>query len=164
MFAHIISNKMNCPGHDKKVSFFLLMAIPFLVVYCYYQIESIGNIRYLQAVADSVKISGDDHSKMPNVLIYITTHMSQQHKDFLKHCWPLALKNSQLLNSSDIKVFMTPEPTQVHESIELLQDTFKEQNFTYHINLNLGYHEGAIAAMLEAAKNGWFNGYDWVFR
>ena len=103
-------------------------------------------------------------SKMPKVLIYITTHMSQQHKEHLKHCWPLALKNSYLLNSSDIKVFMSPDPVQVGESIQLLKETFKGQNLSYHLHINKDYHRGAIAAMSESAKNGWFDGYDWVFR
>merc|ERR1712151_73333 len=101
---------------------------------------------------------------MPKVLIYITTHMSNQHKDYLKYCWPPALKNSLLLNSSDIKAYVTPESADVNESIQLLKDTFQGQNFTYHIQNNQGYQEGAIAAITDAAQNGRFDGYDWVFR
>jgi len=110
------------------------------------------------------KLQGRNNAKMPKVLIYITTHMSQQHKEHLKHCWPLALKNSHLLSSSDIKVFLTPNPTEVDESIQLLENTFPNQNLSYHVSTNEGYHEGAIAAMSEGVKNGWFDNYDWIFR
>jgi len=104
-------------------------------------------------------------SEMPKILIYITTHMSEHHKEFLKHCWPLALKNSYLLNSSDVLLYMTPEPGQVRESVEIVKETFKvQQNFTYHITNNLGYQGGAIAALRDASRNGWFHNYDWVIR
>jgi len=121
---------------------------------------------YLESDSERSNINAaDTNVKTPKVLIYITTHMSPQHKEHLKHCWPLALKNSQLLNSSDIKVYLTPEsPVGVGESIQLLKDTFKGQNFTYHIHPNHGYHEGAISAIYDAAQYGWFDGYDWVFR
>ena len=105
-----------------------------------------------------------DTSKMPKVLIYITTHMSDQHKEHFKHCWPLALKNSYLLNSSDIKVYMTPKYDKVRESIQIINETFKGMDFTYHLVHNRSYHKRAVDAMYQAARNGWFDGYDWVFR
>lgn len=100
---------------------------------------------------------------MPKVLIYITTQMSTQHKEFLKHCWPLALKNSHLLNSSDVKIYITPI-TSVRGVIPMLKETFKGQKLTYHIHENLGLIDGAINAITFASKEGWFEGYDWVFR
>lgn len=101
---------------------------------------------------------------LPKILIYITTHMSNSHKEFLKYCWPQALKNSRLLNSSDISVHMTPEPEDVTESVQIIKNTFKNQNLSYHVVNNFGYNKGAIAAITDASKSGWFDGYDWVFR
>ena len=47
--------------------------------------------------------------------------MTPQHKEYLKHCWPLALKHSTLLNTSSIKVFLTPAKEEIDESIQILQ-------------------------------------------
>jgi len=76
------------------------------------------------------------NSTMPKVLIYITSHFSTQHKEYIKYCWPLALKNSYLLNSSDIMVYMTPNPGEIDEALQLLNETFKEQNLITHIKPN----------------------------
>jgi len=100
----------------------------------------------------------------PKILIYITSHMSINHKGHLKHCWPLALQNSHLLNSSDVKVYMTPEKDDIDESVQLIKDTFKNQNLTYYVTSNEGYQDGAIAAMKEGSKKGFFDGYEWVVR
>jgi len=104
------------------------------------------------------------NKKLPKVLIYITTHMPQKHKEHFQYCWPLALKNSKLLNSSDIKIFMTPKIKEVNECINIINTTFNGMNLTYHIQHNRAYHRGAVVAISEAAYNGWFDGYDWVFR
>lgn len=117
-------------------------------------------LKFKEEFVGNEKIS----SGLPKILMFITTHMSWQHKEHLKHCWPLALKNSYLLNSSDINVFMTPIPNEIPESISIVKDTFKGMNYTYHIQRNQGYHDGASAAMEEGIKNDWFKGYDWVFR
>lgn len=101
---------------------------------------------------------------IPKVLIYIATHMPSQHKEYLKHCWPLALKNSYLLNTSDVAVYLTPEEEEIDESVQILKETFKKQNLTYYINKNLGYQAGALAALTQGSNNHWFDGYDWVIR
>jgi len=103
----------------------------------------------------------------PNTLTYITTHLSNYHKKFLQYCWPNALQNSQLLNSSDIMLFITLNPSErpsILDSIEMLQNTFKHQNLTLHIFDNPGYQEGAIAALKSASIYDYFTGYDWVTR
>ena len=100
---------------------------------------------------------------LPKTLIYITTHMSQQHRDYLKHCWPQAIKNSDLLKQSDITVYMTPDED-VSGSFLLLEEVFKGLQLNVYLQPNPGYQEGAIAALTEASRRGWFNGYDWVFR
>jgi len=100
----------------------------------------------------------------PKVLIYIATHMPDHHKEYLKHCWPLALKNSYLLNTSDVAFYLTPDREDIDESVRIIKKTFKNQNLAYHIKPNLGYQKGAMAALTQASKGGWFDAYDWVFR
>jgi len=99
-------------------------------------------------------------SEIPKTLIYITTHMSQHHKDFLKYCWPLSISNSKLLSSADIMVYLTPNPGEEDESIQILNETFKGNNLSYYIKENLGYHEGAKDALMTASDNGWFKEYE----
>ena len=86
--------------------------------------------------------------------------MSQQQKEHFKHCWPLVLKNSYLLHSSDIKVILTPNPDHVEGSIRLLNETFKGMDLTYHLGHKRDYQQRAVDAIYQAAKNGWFDGYD----
>lgn len=102
------------------------------------------------------------------ILIYITTHMSNQHKAFFKHCWPLALEHSHLLSSSDVNIFMTPEnpsAENMEESMELLHNVFGQQNnLKVNVKTNEGLQQGAINALVQGEENGWFSEYDWVVR
>ncbi|GFH55266.1 hypothetical protein CTEN210_11742 [Chaetoceros tenuissimus] len=90
--------------------------------------------------------------------------MSPQHIWYLKSCWYPALQNSLLLRSSDVVVYLNPPENELQEAKKLLQDTFKHQKLTIHERDNPGYQEGAIAALTDAAREGWFHGYDWVIR
>jgi hypothetical protein len=98
------------------------------------------------------------------VMLYVTTHMSPQHIWYLKSCWSAALQNSLLLRSSDVVVYLNEPENEREEAKKLLKDTFKNQKLTIHERGNPGYQEGAIAALADAAREGWFNGYDWVIR
>jgi len=103
-----------------------------------------------------------DH--IPKTLVYITTHMSDPHKEMFKHCWPQALKNSQLLRNSDIMVYMTPKAEDVDESIRLIKETFKKQNLKYYVAENKGYQQSAWMAIKVGSEKGFFDRYEWVFR
>ena len=98
------------------------------------------------------------------VMLFITTHMSPIHIWHLKSCWPPALQNSPLLNSADVVVYLNAEEERRNESMAVLKHTFMDQDLTIHIRDNLGYQAGAIAALSDATKEGWFSGYDWVIR
>jgi hypothetical protein len=98
------------------------------------------------------------------VMLYVTTHMSPQHIWYLKSCWYPALQNSLLLRSSDVVVYLNPPENELEGAKKLLKDTFKDQKLTIHERANPGYQEGAMAALTDAAREGWFNGYDWVIR
>lgn len=99
------------------------------------------------------------------ILLYITTHMSEMHFWYLQACWPKALHHSSLLRNADVMVYLTA-PEKVKElAIQQLNYTFKDQNnLTIHAVDNPGLQEGAMAAMRDATKNKWFDGYDWIIR
>lgn len=105
------------------------------------------------------------------ILLYLTTHMSETHKWYLKTCWKDALRNSWVLNSSDVFVYLNQDEAMVNEtvyeeSIMLLQKTFNndKNTLTIHSVKNAGYQQGAIGALSDASKKKWFNGYDWLIR
>jgi hypothetical protein len=97
-------------------------------------------------------------------MLYITTHMSSLHIWFLKSCWPPALQNSLLLKTSDVVVYLNPKEEEREEAMNILRHTFRDQNLTIHVRDNPGYQAGAMSALTEASREGWFSGYDWVIR
>ena len=102
----------------------------------------------------------------PRVLLYLTTYDSESHFDFLRVCWPLSIANSILLKNADVFVFSSGHNLIFGTSRKrsLAEATFPGQNVSVHVHSNPGHQEGAIMAIEEALKNGWFNGYDWVIR
>jgi hypothetical protein len=98
------------------------------------------------------------------VMLFVTTHMSSQHIWHLKSCWPPALQNSVLLNTADAVVYLNPKEEERKEAMNILKHTFRDQNLTIHVRDNPGYQEGAMAALSDATREGWFSGYDWVIR
>ena len=103
-------------------------------------------------------------SKKVRVLLFVTTHMSALHTWFLKSCWPTLLRNSLLLDTADVAVYLNSDQEGREEDMKLLQKTFKHQNLSIHVRDNPGYQQGAIAALSDATREGWFKGYDWVIR
>merc|ERR1719232_1452328 len=84
-------------------------------------------------------IAKKDH--IPKTLIYITTHMSESHKEMFKYCWPQALENSRLLGKSDITVYMTPKAEDINETVGLIKNTFKNNNLKYYVTKNQGWQK-----------------------
>jgi len=97
-------------------------------------------------------------------MLFITTHMPLQHIWYLKSCWPPALQNSVLLNTADVVVYLNPEEKERKKAMKILKHTFRHQNLTIHVRDNPGKQEGAMAALSDASREGWFSGYDWVIR
>ena len=48
-------------------------------------------------------------SKKHKILTYITTHLSDGHREFLKHCWPNLLNRLPLFQKSDFMMFITKD-------------------------------------------------------
>ena len=138
----------------------LCAAILAILLYCYYRITMIESLMKngLQELlveqepqsqgsfyfSPSTSIAGNntDAAFMSSgktiledlkVLVFMTTHMSSQHEMYLRSCWPEALKNSKLLQSSDIAVYLNPPFQQRQSSMQLLKNTFAHQNLTIHL-------------------------------
>ena len=112
----------------------------------------------------------------PRILLYITTHVSDQHLEFLKRCWPYILHNTKLVAMSDIFIFSTGNPDASEYILSMIREVVVPADHKYystykrHRNITLvqannpGYQEGANLALKEAATHGWFHGYDWVVK
>lgn len=101
------------------------------------------------------------------VLIYMTTHLSIQHLDFLRYCWPLVVERSQLLQQSNITVFVATNESSLKKEAEnlLLRAYYPIVPCLNMIQQdNPGYHSGAMLAMHKAMEDDLFRGYDWVIR
>lgn len=115
---------------------------------------------------------------VPRILLFITTHVSEQHMQFMERCWPYIIQNTKLVAMSDIFIFSTnTEDLRANEyMLSMLREMFvpvdhdyyltykKHRNITLVARDNPGYQRGANLAMKEAAMNDWFNGYEWVVR
>jgi len=69
-----------------------------------------------------------------------------------------------LFQRSDFMMFVTPKHEQDKIDMELVESIFARTGIIIHVRHNPGYQEGAILALVEAYKKGWFGGYDWVVR
>lgn len=88
-------------------------------------------------------------------LIYITTHMSEEHKSFFKQCWP-GILSQKLFDDSDIRIFTTESPPWLYNIFN--------NNVIVSKYSNPGYQAGANLAMREMVKHQWYEGYEWVIR
>jgi hypothetical protein len=96
------------------------------------------------------------------VLIFISTHFSPEHIQFLHHCWPKIRARSSLVRSADIVVFSTG--CGYSEKLRLLRRVFPTQKVTLFEYTNPGYQRGAMLAIEKALQSGWFQGYKWIVR
>ena len=106
-------------------------------------------------------------------LLFMTTSMSQQHIRFLRYCWPIIVARSALLQSCDVLVFATSDEYSRDTSSfqALVQELMGAASYPASrvhsmVVPNPGYQEGAILAMHEAMRHGWFSDghYDWIIR
>lgn len=98
------------------------------------------------------------------ILTYITTHLSSQHHDFIKDCWPSLLKKLALFQRSDFMILITAENRPSMSEMNLIHSVFAKPDVAIQMRPNPGYQEGAILALVEAYRNRWFEDYDWVVR
>ena len=104
----------------------------------------------------------------PRILTYITSHLSSQHRAFLEGCWPGLLASLPLFRASDFMMFVTSGQAASGKRVDtgFITSLFSQAGkaITIHERPNPGYQEGAVLALVEGYRHGWFKGYDWVVR
>jgi len=109
-----------------------------------------------------IKGPSDLSQTSSNVAVYITTHLSDQHKSYLQ-CWPSkVLAGKQMLAQADIIV----------QTFGGIDDDVKDMLAAFpnnivrlaNIGVNPGYQAGAVKAVAEAFRNPWMMGYEWMIR
>jgi hypothetical protein len=93
------------------------------------------------------------------MLLYITTHWSQEHTDAFRLVWPVVVAKSTLLQEADVFLHTTTAPPH-----GFLDSIFVDNHIRVEVVNNTGYQQGAKKAMKDAVDNGWFTGYEWVMR
>lgn len=92
------------------------------------------------------------------ILIYMTTHLSEQHQQFLT-CWEDAIPRFQLLHNADLMLYTSEIPND-----KILKQLSGFKNVTVKMSEKRHKQAGAIKAMIDPWEQGWFKAYDWVIR
>jgi hypothetical protein len=101
--------------------------------------------------------------KSLRIAVYMTTHQSEQHLEFLKKCWPYATSHLPLLQHADLIYYYAASTVKEEPPITILKQ-FQFHNITVWQYENPGYQAGAKQAMVDPFDHGWFDGYDWIVR
>lgn len=101
------------------------------------------------------------------VVLYITTHGSEQHMSFLE-CYPQHFKNLPKFAAADVILFvgegnetLTAEKKDRYRELVAAWPVRKTQ---VHFRGNPGKQAGAIKALHYGFSSGWFDEHDWVVR
>ena len=101
-----------------------------------------------------------------STLVYLTTACTPCHLHYLRACWPNALRRS-VLAEADVLMYAGCRGTmgRAASSWAHALATLPVNNATLALTRwNPGYQEGAMAAVMVAARRGWFDSYAWVVR
>lgn len=158
-------------AHSIKLSIVLVIVFEIWTVAYYLYYTSGDGAVHPGSRTDSAHLSAWSNfttkllrPREPNVLIYITTHLSDMHVQYLKACWPTLLSRSPLFRGAAFIMFVTEQVDAPVADMTIIQEVFARVGITVHIRANPGYHEGAVLAMAEGFANRWFDSYDWVVR
>jgi hypothetical protein len=110
-----------------------------------------------------------------NILLFITTHFSKQHVNYLKCCWPRLMERSRLLNNVHVMVYSNNKTALPDDQVRLVDELFRfnpslQWKFAPKSELdNIDEKHkqlGANLGMRLGFANGWFTQtpYDWVVR
>ena len=130
--------------------------------------EIVRNMTVIPAARSPFRAALDP--SIGKVLLYFTAvakeHSSSDHMGDLTHLWPVVLRKNQMLRSADIILYTAVEGDSNHNEmifrhLEMSAEAFPNELVKIFLARNVGYQEGAIEAMLDGARNRWFEGYDW---
>ena len=114
-----------------------------------------------------------------NIMLFITTHFSQQHIQYFDCCWPCLMEQSKLLANIDVTIFsnmkyefyntnVTNRVTQLFSNNPRLQYKHAPSDVIRAISgirsNNNKLQMGANLGMQLGFQEGWFSEYDWVIR
>ena len=95
------------------------------------------------------------------LLIYLTTHLPEEHVAFLP-CWKDAIERMDLFKYADGMIYTSAGLSE--EQLKMLP--FRNTTIKM-VPTNIGYQEGAVQAMIDPFLDehvSWFDDYDWVIR
>ena len=113
------------------------------------------------------------------VLLYVTSHFSEQHEMYLRYCWKNLLARSPLLQGADVAVYLNPNDAKKRKpALDVLKNAFADNNLMVYLRDISGLkgapqnfrssliakRSGAIMAVQEAVESDHFEGYDWIIR
>jgi len=99
-----------------------------------------------------------------STLVYLTTACTPCHLHYLRACWPNALRRS-VLAEADVLMYAGCRGMASASSWAHALAALPVRNATLALTRwNPGYQEGAMAAVMVAARRGWFDSYAWVVR
>ena len=99
-----------------------------------------------------------------STLVYLTTACTPCHLHYLRACWPTALRRS-VLAEADVLTYAGCRGAASWSSWAHALAALPVRNVTLAwTRWNPGYQEGAMAAVMVAARKGWFDSYAWILR
>jgi hypothetical protein len=125
------------------------------------------------------------------IAIYMTTHVSQAHLEYIQKCWPAALKRLELLHNVDLIVYTSSRQHDHifhnmgfhHVAIYRYNETIDPQYKGVPVDKipndkNMQKQKGALTALVDPwlvdpaapqsnwtlSNTSWFDDYDWVIR
>lgn len=108
----------------------------------------------------------DSKSQLGSVVLYVTTHGSEQHMTFLE-CQPQwFLAHSPRLSKADVILYVGQDniTDDMKDDYNRLLDKWPLRKKIIHFEANFGKQAGAMRAMHVGFSSGWFREYDWVIR
>jgi hypothetical protein len=85
------------------------------------------------------------------ILIYITTHLTEMHSALLAQCWPTLIAESPLFQQADCMLFITKQKdTKVN--MTFINSVFAHKGITVHVRPNTDITKGLSWHSLKAFK------------
>mmetsp|Transcript_7711 Transcript_7711/g.14403 ORF Transcript_7711/g.14403 Transcript_7711/m.14403 type:complete len:294 (-) Transcript_7711:29-910(-) len=123
------------------------------------QASSMLSMQSLRANSSSILAKTRKDLSDIKILLYVTTHLPEEHLPYLRYCWPSLIANSALLQHADILMFTAKDLPQD------VRDVFRNNSLRVEKYENPGYQEGAKLAMeMLTLDSSWYANYDWVIR
>ena len=148
--------------HRRCTNWFIAFVVIIASLQSFYRVQKYELSELITASTifnEEIQLYGPEGWSDVKLLVYMTTHLSQTHIEFLP-CWKDAIERLGIFKYADLMLYTASEPT--NEQLEMLPF----RNVMIKMYANPGYHDGAVQALVDPFldKNTWFDDYDWVMR